>query len=796
MLAFLALWMGSASASFGAAAQAAIQESTVTVPLRQKALAVLRETLEKESGWDKVRASENLLSLDHPEAVLTIFQAELKSRGDERDYRIGIWSVLAQAADTDVQREQWVNQIRAVFLDPAASDRLTALQTLARLGYRIRDQGDEEFARTAQGGSGALQANAQWVLANSGTAGGEAALVALLVSENPDTRLHATQALRRLPKLSPPAFEKLAAQARQEPSNSAARIYLVSAAFVQAAPSHRESLKQELLQYARGGNREEKVEAGAALAQAGGNDDLPLIDQLLEDNAPDVRMNAALAILRIGRRIAHHLGWLDWGVIGLYGLGMVAIGWYYSRQNLTVDNYLLGARQMKPTAIGLSLFATLLSSISYLSWPGEMIKEGPVLFFAFASYPFIVLVVGWLLIPSIMKLRVTSAYEILESRLGLSVRMVGASFFLSLRLLWMATIIYATTSKVLIPLTGMEPTLAPLIGAVIGAVTILYTSMGGLRAVVFTDVAQTLILFAGAIVTLAVVTANLGGVGAWWPHQWYANWAEPKFWFDPDKRTFAGAFLATFTWYICTCGSDQMAIQRYLATRDVQTARRAFTISMVTDMVVGLFLGAIGLALLAYFHAHPEMIPDGQTIRSNADQLFPQFIVFGLPAGLSGLVVAALLAAAMSSLSAGFNSSSSVITVDFLDRFRPRKKSEREQVKLTKIVSILVGAAVVGLSLYVSTVEGNLLEVCFKVVNLLVAPLFLLFFMAMYVPWATSFGTLLGAACSVAVAVGIAYYHFLGLTFLWIMPGSLVAGVAVGALASLWPMARKSKLCK
>jgi SSS family solute:Na+ symporter len=249
--------------------------------------------------------------------------------------------------------------------------------------------------------------------------------------------------------------------------------------------------------------------------------------------------------------------------------------------------------------------------------------------------------------------------------------------------------------------------------------------------------------------------------------------------------------LAAFLWYVCTCGSDQMAIQRYLSTRDVRSARKAFAISMATDAVVTLFLGAIGLALLAYCRAHPELVPAGKTIGESADQLFPRFIVAGLPAGLSGLVVAALLAAAMSSLSSGVNASSSVITTDLLGRFRPKPRSEADHIRLNRLVSVGIGVAVVGLSLYISLVPGNLLEVAYRVVNLLVAPLFSLFFMAMFVPWATPFGTLAGAAASVFVAVGIGHFRLLGLDFLWIMPGSLASGVVVGMLASLPGLGRR-----
>jgi len=492
-----------------------------------------------------------------------------------------------------------------------------------------------------------------------------------------------------------------------------------------------------------------------------------------------------------GRKVPHHLSWLDWVVIGVYGLVMLLIGLYYSRRNKTAEDYLLGGRQMKPTAVGISLFASLLSALSYLGNPGEMIKYGPILFSSIAAFPFVILVVGKFLIPSFMRLPVASGYEILELRLGLNVRMLGAALFLSLRLLWMAVIIYATTDKVLIPLTGLNPGFKPLLCMVIGIVTIIYTSAGGLRAVVITDVVQTFILLIGAILTLAVVTRDMGGVSAWWPTHWYDTWAEPKFWFDSTKRTFAGCFLATFVWYVCTCGSDQMAIQRYLATRDVKSARSVLVVSMTTTALVSIFLGALGLALLAYFRAHPEMIPDEGAIGPSADKLFPQFIAIGLPTGISGLVVAALFASAMSALASGLNSTSTVIVVDFLNRFRSAKSTQTMQVRLNRRVSVLVGALVVGLSLLVGGVQGNLVELSFRVVNLLVAPLFLLFFMAVFVPWATSFGTIIGAAVGIAVAVGIAFFHFLHLDFLWIMPGSLLAGAAIGMIASLIPRPKK-----
>jgi len=487
---------------------------------------------------------------------------------------------------------------------------------------------------------------------------------------------------------------------------------------------------------------------------------------------------------------------LDWLILAAYAGGMLAVGWYYARRTGSTEDYLLGGRRMRGWTIGLSLFATLLSSLSYLSWTGEMIDNGPMFLAQIVAFPVAAVLVGWILIPLVMRWKVTSAYEILELRLGIAVRMTATFLFLSLRLSWMAMIIAATTKIVLMPVLGLEPWAMPLVCACLALVTVVYTSMGGLRAVVLTDVVQTFVLFGGAVLSLVLITHSLGGVGPWWPSQWAATWQSPAFWPDPSRRDTLGGFvLLALSWHVCTAGADQMALQRYLSTRNVRSARRAYVISLVADALVMVLMAMLGLALAAYFRVHPELLAEGQTVANAADKLFPRFIVVGLPPGISGLVVAGLLAAAMSSVSSGVNSSCSVITADFIDRFGGNRSSgnrssgnrssgDTRQVRRAKIVSLWVGVVVVALSLAVGTIEGNLFEVVNKVVNLFVAPLFVLFVMALFVPWANTSGTLVAVACSVAAAVAIAFFQLAGLSFVWIMPVSLVVGVATGMAAS------------
>ena len=495
-----------------------------------------------------------------------------------------------------------------------------------------------------------------------------------------------------------------------------------------------------------------------------------------------------------------HLAFCDWAIIIAYILGMLAVGFYYSRRNKTGEDYLLGGRTMKPLAVGISLFASLISTISYLAWPGEVIKNGPMMLSCLLAYPLIALVVGWFMIPFIMNLKVTSAYEILELRLGPAVRTLGSLLFLALRMMWMAVIVYATSSKVLVPMFGLDPSAAPFVCAILPLITIIYTAMGGLRAVVVTDVIQSTILFGAAILTVITITVSLGGVGVWWPSEWPTHWPEPQYGYDPDARvTMFGAVLAMFTWYICTSSSDQIAIQRYLATRDAKAARTVLFISLLADGLVTLILALVGLGLLAYFHAYPQLLPSSQALLTESDKLFPQFILVGLPMGVRGLVVAGLLACAMSALAAGINSTCSVIAVDIIDRlFRRRNTADAGRIGQLKYISIFVGVLVVCLSLFVSMVQGNLLELCYKVVNLLTAPLAGLFFLALFVPWAKGFGALAGTAIGIVVVVAVSYWKEItglqGISFLWAMPLSLLAEIGAASLISLLPFGKESKL--
>jgi SSS family solute:Na+ symporter len=484
---------------------------------------------------------------------------------------------------------------------------------------------------------------------------------------------------------------------------------------------------------------------------------------------------------------------LDWTIVASYFALMLAIGGYYARRNRSAEDFVLGGRTIPTIAAGLSLFATLASTLSYLAIPGEIIAHGPMMLAQIAAYPFILAIVGWGLIPYLMRQEATSAYEMLEGKLGMGIRLAGAGIFVALRIGWMATIMYATSSVVIAPLFNLDPWMIPLVCAGLAIVTMTYASAGGLRAVVATDALQAILMLTGAAATVIVISLRLGGPGEWIPREWPSHWDRLSFSLAPERISLSTMFISTLVWYVCTNGSDQMSIQRFLSTRNASSARRSLAISLGSDTIVTLLLTAAAFALFAYFQRRPEELGAGLTAADNGDKFFTRFILSGMPMGLSGLVVAAILAAAMSSLSSGLNSTSAILERDFLPAIAGRKLKAERAVRRLRWLTLAVGVASVLISIGNTFIEGNLLDRCYKVVNLLTAPLFVLFFLALFVKWATPLGAWCGLIASVATAVGIAYIPKLGISLFWMLPASLSVGIVVGVLASYLTPAQAPK---
>ena len=492
------------------------------------------------------------------------------------------------------------------------------------------------------------------------------------------------------------------------------------------------------------------------------------------------------------------LHWLDWCVIVLYAAGTIALGVYFSQRQKSSDEYFTGGGNMNPLLIGVSLFATLLSTISYLGMPGESAGKGPVYFVGMLAHPITFLIVGYLMLPYYMKHRVTSAYELLEIRLGYQFRVLGALLFLLLRLIWMSVLL-KFAGDAMVTMLDVDPSWNLLIVAIIGLVAIIYTSLGGLQAVVITDLIQTILLYGGALTVLAIVTWNFGGF-SWIPTEWPSDWkSQPVF---PEslatRVTWFGSILMTLVWYVATLGGDQTTVQRFMATRDAAGARKALLTQLIVGVVVGVTLCMVGIALMAHFHelrdsrpqqqkdeivayeqfnenfqAKKERYPSDQELltaldwneqtldqtRDNligADQWFPRFISHSLPIGLAGLVIAAMFAAAMSSLDSGVNSITAVVMTDFVQRNRRQEIGERQHLLMSRGMAVAIGVIVVLGSMGAGAIEGNIMAVTQKSVNLFTTPIFALFYYSVFAkrvhPVGVWAGTIVGSVVAILVA--------------------------------------------
>lgn len=455
--------------------------------------------------------------------------------------------------------------------------------------------------------------------------------------------------------------------------------------------------------------------------------------------------------------VAGGLAVIDWVIIVAYVLSMIALGWYFGRRQRSTKEYFLGGGNMNPILIGVSLFASLLSTISYLAFPGEVLGKGPVYMATLAALPLVYFIVSYWLLPVYMKHKVTSAYELLETRLGLSIRLFGASMFLIMRLVWMSVLVYVAATAMSLMMYGDESYTREIVW-VTGFVSVLYASIGGLRAVVVTDLFQAILLFGGAWLVVAMVTYDFGGFG-WFPTEWQDHWdSQPIFSFDPKVRiTVFGSILSVLVWFVCSAGGDQVSVQRFMATTDLKMARRALATQMWASAIVQITLGIVGFALLGFYAIHQIAIPEGMSLNESADKLFPQFIAHELPIGITGIVVSAMFAAAMSSIDSGVNSITAVVMTDFFDRFRRQPLTEARQVLAARVLTFSIGVVVIYGSTYIGLIEGNITAVTNKTVNMLAPPLFALFVFALFVPFARPSGVWIGTICAILASMVMAF---------------------------------------
>lgn len=479
----------------------------------------------------------------------------------------------------------------------------------------------------------------------------------------------------------------------------------------------------------------------------------------------------------------------DWIVVALYFLGTLGLGLYFALRQRSTSEYFLGSRAMPSWVVGLSMIATLLSTISYLAVPGEMIKYGLGWFLSLLNLPISYVIVAYIFIPFFMRLPITSAYEYLDSRFGGVTRLLGAVYFILIRISWMSVVVF-TASGAMAAMTE-----APLwiVILALGTFTTFYAAFGGIRAVIWTDVIQFIVLCAGAFLAVGYVTYEMGFASWFSVAAQHTELKAPVWSWDPTVRlTIIGVTLHALAWHVCTYSSDQVVIQRYLSTRDGPAARRSFLVCCIGDVVLMVVLGAVGFALLALYQQHGELLTGdfAGRLREKADDIFPYFIAHQLPVGLTGLIISALFAAAMSSLDSGVNSVSAVITVDFYQRWRGKGLSDQDSLRFAKFLGLGLGLTATVLALFVGNIKGNIVEITNKSTSCVVGPLFGLFAMGMFSRRINQSGAIFGGLVGFVVGLLVTFWgqwfdEGYDISFMWIMPSSIIVTIVVGYLVSL-----------
>jgi SSS family solute:Na+ symporter len=446
-------------------------------------------------------------------------------------------------------------------------------------------------------------------------------------------------------------------------------------------------------------------------------------------------------------------------VVGYLAITALIVYWSSRKQDDTED-FFLGGRSMPWFAVGLSIMATLLSTNTYLGAPGEMIKYGPAYLIGYLAYPAAALVIICFWIPFFMRLRMTSAYEYLERRFDHRARWLGGLLFLCLRLGWMSMVVYTASMAMVTmaaePLAGFAQLFGashpiyPVI-AVIGLVASIYACIGGIRAVIWTDVLQALMLFGGVVVIIGYVMWHEGtGVGTWWTTiASHREQAPPLRWLSADiteRTTVIWAMLSIFAWNVCTNCCDQVALQRYFSTESLPAARNSSIVNIISAAVIVLLLSTSGLALRYFYLEHASRLPAGLTPESGADQLMPFFYAYQLPVGFGGLILVSFLCDAMQTLGSGVNSIAAVITTDVTgagrrNGGRQNAATRASDLRSARFVTLATGALTTVLAMFAANFAihsgKTIFDMLPRMFNMFLGPLASMFMIGMFFRRAT-----------------------------------------------------------
>ncbi len=474
---------------------------------------------------------------------------------------------------------------------------------------------------------------------------------------------------------------------------------------------------------------------------------------------------------------------LDYSLLLIYLIVVVGIGVWVGRGQKDTEDYFLAGRSMGWFPIGISTIASLYSAISYMGTPSEYRTHDLGLTVGMLSMIPTAAVVIYVFMPFYHRLQVYTAYEYLEQRFNVTVRALTSAIFVVWRMLWMGTAVYVP-SLVLHTITDFP--LTPMIFCV-GVVATLYTVIGGMEAVVWTDVAQFFVLTGGSVLALWVISSQVSGFSEIWSIAEEGGRTQILDWsLDPTVRvTTWGAVIGALVANLAMYGADQVSVQRYLAAGSLKDMQKSFVLNTVGGWSMGILMIWIGLGLYAFYSINPGRLPAA----IGGDKVFPYFIATEMPLGLRGVMIAAILAAAMSSIDSGLNSCTTALITDFFKRFgwltrwagRTSQDSAAQELWMSRILTLLLGILVTLLACFVGAL-GTIIEITNKLVNSFAGPMLGIFVLGMFTRKTEWRGASVGLVAGTLVTAICIIEDYP--SFLWFGPIGAVVTVLVGQATS------------
>ncbi|MGH8196340.1 MAG: sodium:solute symporter [Woeseiaceae bacterium] len=470
---------------------------------------------------------------------------------------------------------------------------------------------------------------------------------------------------------------------------------------------------------------------------------------------------------------------LDWIVLAVYLLIMLGIGFFfYNREkSRSSADFFVGGRSIPFWAAGISLYATNVSSISYIAIPAKAFETNwQYLTNNLVAVAALIFVAIWI-VPVLRRLDLMSVFHYLENRFHPAIRMLSSTFFILVQMGSRMSIILFLPSLAISTVTGIDVVWSILI---MGVTTIVYTALGGIKAVIWTDFIQLIVMFGGALFSIGFIILALdGGIGEFLA----VSMPEEKMklfdwsWDLTEATVWGFIFLVLFD-VVLTFPKDQVLMQRVLSTKSAQQAGRSVWTFAAIMFPGGFLFYLIGTALYAFYRSHPERMDPTLAI----DATFPQFIAAELPIGITGLIIAGIFAASMSTLSSILNSVATVVSVDFYEKLAKNPK-QTVSVRLAEWVTVAAGLIGMMLAYLLSRYDiRSLFDLSIELAGLLGGGFAGAYTLGMFTRRANWQGVILGVAASISITL-LAWSVDLVHPYFYLAISILVC-IVVGYLAS------------